>query len=224
MKRALALGAFALAMALPLVSSASSITANFNTSSTGTPLVSFGDTIQFDIWVQLDVGTVYPAIGFTVSGDLANTVADNPLTHELTQNRVTSITLNPLFGTSVDWSGGAFQAVAATNCNIDPSGRFGRCSALTNTGALTAANPALIATVTIENTRAGVFLGGATIVPGIDGLGGDTDVTINVFQFSHVPEPDTALLMLLGFAGLGVVGRSKAANPPHRLRERRIDP
>ncbi|MCP5071118.1 MAG: PEP-CTERM sorting domain-containing protein, partial [bacterium] len=45
-------------------------------------------------------------------------------------------------------------------------------------------------------------------VGGIDTLGNDGAATIsNPYQYTVVPEPGTAMLMLLGLGGLGVMGR-----------------
>ncbi|MCP5041126.1 MAG: hypothetical protein GY944_08840, partial [bacterium] len=128
MKKALALGAFALAMALPLVSSASSITTSFVGSSTGTDTINISDTITFGITVHLDIGSTYPAHGLTMSGDVANTNVDNPLTHDLTLQTVTGITVNPAFGVNfVDWSGTFTQILGTNDTN---SGHFARYTAV----------------------------------------------------------------------------------------------
>jgi hypothetical protein len=67
MKKALALGAFALVMALPLVSSAASIVSSLVSSTTGTATIAVGDTISFEIDLTVDAGTNVNTLFFGVT-------------------------------------------------------------------------------------------------------------------------------------------------------------
>ncbi len=72
MKKALALSAFALVLALPLAISAATVATTFKTSTNGTSEIWVGDTITFDIYVTLSAGVNYARGGFSLSGDIAN--------------------------------------------------------------------------------------------------------------------------------------------------------
>ena len=78
MKKALALSAFALVMALPMVSSAASLTSSFLTSGTGTEAIFVSDTIQFEVSLSVDAGVNIDTLLFTVSGDRDGALLSSP--------------------------------------------------------------------------------------------------------------------------------------------------
>ena len=80
MKKALALSAFALVMALPLVSSASSVTNSFLSSTSGTETISVSDTIQFEVTITTNGGQNYNTIFWSITGDNAGATAGTPAT------------------------------------------------------------------------------------------------------------------------------------------------
>ncbi|MDP6980501.1 MAG: hypothetical protein QF570_18190, partial [Myxococcota bacterium] len=76
-KKALALCAFAIAMAFPLVSSAASVTNTFLTSSTGTTDINVSDTITFEVTIQTDAGINYNTILWSLTGDAGAAVTSS---------------------------------------------------------------------------------------------------------------------------------------------------
>ena len=211
MKKALALCAFALVMALPMVSSASSITNDFKTSSTGTnALNGIGDTIQFEVSIQLNLDQAYTTVLWTLSGDIL-TAETETLPFPNTQNIVTNWEWNYFAGTGrvkMGTNGRIFvQDFAAS---LPPGGPvsafYGFVENKTGDGVAS-----LVGTVTIQVTALGEYQGGGYLQPG-GGLFGTATVADNVVinggAFTVVPEPGTALLMMLGLGGLGVMGRS----------------
>lgn len=209
MKKALALSAFALVMALPLVSSASSVTNSFLSSSSGTETISVSDTIQFEVTMTTNGGQNYNTIFWSITGDRAGALAGTPATWPTTADHIV---------TGWDWhytAGGKVKmgtngrlvpftpAQDVGNSVSSPYGFF----ATNKTGD---GVPALVGTVTIQASASGVYQGGGFQYPGVDGFIGSsgTDVTtVSGGAFTVVPEPGTALLMVLGLGGLGVMGR-----------------
>jgi hypothetical protein len=70
--------------------------------------------------------------------------------------------------------------------------------------------------VTITTDSPGIFLGGAFMYPAADFSGGGTAVLeaspINGAAYtvgSPIPEPGTALLVLVGLGGFGLIGRNR---------------
>jgi hypothetical protein len=211
MKKALALGAFALVMALPLVSSAASIVSSLVSSTTGTATIAVGDTISFEIDLTVDAGTNVNTLFFGVTGDVngalasanpawagTSHVASNWEWHYTNAGKVkfdTNGTLAP-----------APAAIAGPNGTLPVVGSYGFFgSSKTGQGV-----GSMVGTVTVTANAAGVFEGGAFIYPGLDGIfgsGGELATTVTTASFTVVPEPGTAVLMLLGLGGLGVMGR-----------------
>ena len=215
MKKALALGAFALVMALPLVSSAASIVSNFSSSSTGTSAIAVGDTIKFEITLTVDAVNVN-AMFFGVTGDVTGALASaNPAwagTANVASNWEWHYTTgNPSVtgGTQIkfDTNGRILPVTGGVGVNgTGVAGSFGFFG-VSKTGANLGS---MVGTVTITADTEGVFQGGGFIYPGLDGIfgsGGDLNPTVTTAAFTVVPEPGTAVLMLLGLGGLGVMGR-----------------
>jgi hypothetical protein len=211
MKKALALGAFALVMALPLVSSAATIVSNFSSSSTGTSAIAVGDTIQFEVSVLVDAGINVNVLFFGVTGDVVGALASsNPVWagtshvasnwewHYTVANKVkfdTNGTIAP-----------APPAIAGPNGVLPVVGSYGFFG-ISKTGQGVGS---MVGTVTVTASANGVFEGGGFIYPGLDGIfgsAGDLGTTVTTAAFTVVPEPGTAVLMLLGLGGLGVMGR-----------------
>ena len=216
MKKALALGAFALVMALPLVSSAASIVSNFSTSSTGTSAIAVGDTIKFEITVTVDANV--DTLFFSTTGDVTGALASaNPtwagVAHTASNWEWHYTTGNPSVtgGTAIkfDTNGRilpAPAAIAGPNGVLPVIGSYGFFG-ISKTGANTGS---MVGTVTITADANGVYAGGAFIYPGLDGIfgsQGEVATTVSTAAFTVVPEPGTAVLMLLGLGGLGVMGR-----------------
>ena len=211
MKKALALSAFALVMALPLVSSASSVSNSFLTSTSGTETISVSDTIQFEVTITTNGGQNYNTIFWSITGDadaavvtsIANWPAD--VDHIVTD---WEWHYTPAGGSKVKMgTNGRLTPFAPTqdvgNSVSSPYGFF----ATNKTGD---GVPALVGTVTIHASATGIYQGGGFQYPGVDGFIGSagTDVTtVSGGAFTVVPEPGTALLMVLGLGGLGVMGR-----------------
>jgi hypothetical protein len=211
MKKALALSAFALVMALPLVSSASSITSTFLTSTTGNANdLHVSDTIQFEVTITLDTHT-YDTVFWQVGGDLAGLAIDQggngpwPNTDHIVTNWEWAYNS----GNKVDMgTNGRFVPFPEQYPHPNPSsGPYGFFAQAGKTGDGT---PSLVGTVTIHATAVGNYVGGAFVDPIFDGfvnLGVADTPTVTGSAFTVVPEPGTAVLMLLGLGGLGVMGR-----------------
>jgi hypothetical protein len=68
----------------------------------------------------------------------------------------------------------------------------------------------MVGTVTVTANANGVYEGGGFLAAGTDAFansGGEIATTVSTAAFTVVPEPGTAVLMLLGLGGLGVMGR-----------------
>jgi hypothetical protein len=213
MKKALALSAFALVMTLPLVGSAGSITNSFLRSSSGASTIGVGDTITYEVSITTVSARIYDTMLFSLSGDAASAVGDG-IPWSNTNNLVTAWNWNYK-------SGGVNTVKFGTNGLILPAnnasittlptpvsigyGWFG-IGAKTGTGATN-----LLGTVTITANTSGNFEGGGFFLPNVDGPvnGGITygDAIATAASFTVVPEPGTALLMVLGLGGLGIMGR-----------------
>ena len=87
---ALALGAFALVMSLPLAGSAGTLTSTFLSSTTGTSSIGAGDTITFEVGLGTVNGNSYDTMIFSLTGDAANGVSDSGPTWGNTDNLVTA--------------------------------------------------------------------------------------------------------------------------------------
>jgi hypothetical protein len=214
MKKALALSAFALILTLPLVSSAGTMTSTFLTSTSGTSDLGIGDTIQLEVAFQSTLNFSYTTFVFSLGGDATAARAGGP-------------SAGPVWagvqGTVDNWewnykAGGNNTVKFATNGVILPAaqqpgigtpvlignGFFGQ-SGLTGNGA-----NSTLGTVTITASAAGSFEGGAFEIVGLDtmeGTSGAEPFISNTFGYSVIPEPGTAILMVLGLGGLGVMGR-----------------
>jgi len=216
MKKALALGAFALVMALPLVSSAASIVSNFSSSTTGTSVIAVGDTIKFEITLTVDAGANVDRLFFSTTGDVTGALASANPTWAGVNNVASNwewhyTTGNPSVtgGTSIkfDTNGRILPVTGGVGVNgTGVAGSFGFFG-VSKTGANAGS---MVGTVTITADANGVYQGGGFIYPGLDGIfgsGGDLNPTVTTAAFTVVPEPGTAVLMLLGLGGLGVMGR-----------------
>lgn len=211
MKKALALGAFALVMALPLVSSAASIVSTFSSSSTGTSAIAVGDTIQFEVNLTVDAATSVNTLFFGVTGDVTGALGSaNPVwagTSHVASNWEWHYTnaAKVKFDTNGTIAP-APPAIAGPNGVLPVVGSYGFFGiAKTGQGI-----GSMVGTVTVTANSAGIFEGGGFIYPGLDGIfgtGGEIATTVTTAAFTVVPEPGTAVLMLLGLGGLGVMGR-----------------
>ena len=214
MKKALALGAFALVMALPLVSSAASIVSNFSSSSTGTSAIAIGDTIKFEITLTVDANV--DTLFFSTTGDVTGALASaNPTwagVNNVASNwewHYTTGALGATGGSTVkfDTNGRILPVTGGVGVNgTGVAGSFGFFG-VSKTGANAGS---MVGTVTITADANGVYAGGAFIYPGLDGIfgsQGEVATTVSTAAFTVVPEPGTAVLMLLGLGGLGVMGR-----------------
>lgn len=210
MKKALALSAFALVMALPLVSSASSLVSTFLTSTTGNANdLNVSDTIQFEVTITLDALT-FDTVFWEVTGDAVGALGSSSGSGWAgVVNMVTNWEWHYVNSNKVDM--GTNGAIVPF-INIQPppdrvSGPFGFSALAGKTGD---GSPALVGTVTIHADTAGVYQGGGFLYPTVDAfvvLGSPQPVTQSLANFTVVPEPGTAVLMLLGLGGLGVMGR-----------------
>ncbi len=213
MKKALALCAFAITMAFPLVGSAASVTNSFLTSSTGSASdLSVSDTIQFEVTITTDPVNV-TTLFWSLTGDAANAVGSTAGCGWCGVNNVV---------TNWDWHytpAGGGNVKMGTNGRIPPaappiptpdrvSGAYGFFG-ISKTGD---GIPALVGTVTIHADTVGAFQGGGFQFPGVDGFfgssgGGAAEVIGG--GFTVVPEPGTALLLGAGLSGLAMAGRRK---------------
>jgi hypothetical protein len=203
-------------MALPLVSSASSITNDFRTSTSGTAQLNVGDTIQFNVTIELNAAQAYTTVLWTLSGDIgvAETVnSPFPGVNNLVTSWEWHYTNNSgTGGNKVKMGTNGRIAPLALDAGLPPPNAvtafYGFVENKTGDGV-----PSLVGTVTIQATADGTYTGGGYLQPGGglfgDGSGGDV-VTISggAFTVGVVPEPGTVLLLALGFGGLGVMGRS----------------
>ncbi|MCH7869512.1 MAG: PEP-CTERM sorting domain-containing protein [Myxococcales bacterium] len=211
MNKALALSAFALIMALPLVSSAVSIENTFLTSTTGTNAILVGDTIQFEVVLFIDSGFDVDTLLFTLSGD-------RDAAPSSTQGSGWAGVDNLVSGWSWNYTASGGRVKFGTNGRVAPlpapaptpdlvTGPYGFFGILKVGDGV----PSMVGTVTITANTLGSYSGGAYLHPGvgtIEAFGTAYDVTITGGAFDVVPEPGTALLMMLGLGGLGIMGRS----------------
>jgi len=213
MKKALAaLSAFALVMTLPLVGSAGTVTNTFLTSTSGTTSLSNSgtDTITYEVSLQSIAGNIYTGMQWSLSGDVAGALGD-VIPWANTNNLVT--------GWTWAYSGGGGKVKFGTNGRLSPKDN----SAITTLptpvsigygwdGTIRTGDgsTSVVGTVTITANTSGVFDGGGFFLPNVDGFvsGGIDDGSIaTAASFTVVPEPGTALLMVLGLGGLGIMGR-----------------
>ncbi len=218
MKKALAVGAFALVMALPLVSSAGSILSTFAGSTTGNSTIVVGDTISFDVFMTLSSGVSYIGMSFAVTGDEIGGLASNAgIGWAGVANQVTNWSWNftTLVPTQVDFTGAFGLAQPLTNPNSPPSPVLLGQVALGSFSGLGIS--VLVGTVTIAADTLGTFGGGAIMhnQPVTDSwqtaAAGADPVSFTTASFTVIPEPGTALLMVLGLGGLAVMGRKNRA-------------
>jgi hypothetical protein len=217
MKKALALSAFALILTLPLVSSAGTVESLFLSSDSGTSTISIGQNIQFEVSVTLTSGFDIDTFFFSLSGD-ATTAAALGAGAGPVWAGVQGLVANWEWNYKLQNNGlGTGDVVMGTNGRIAPAftqtlgtpvliqnGFFGE-SGRTGTGVTN-----ILGTVTITANGAGTFQGGGFEILGLDTMAGpagaDTYIS-NTATYTVVPEPGTALLMILGLGGLGVMGR-----------------
>ena len=209
-----ALATFALMMAFPLASQAMTLTNAFVGSSTGNSVLAIGDTIQYEVTMNIDSGWHAVIGGMSLAGDinaaLGSTLASgwagaaNPVTawewnlKEGTSNQVKYPTNGTMTTAAITNPAGPERVLANTY------GFFGEVNKFGN------GTDKVLGTVTITATQNGTFLGGAFMFPlgdFISGTTGDAFAPIAGASFTVIPEPGTALLMLLGLGGLGVMGR-----------------
>lgn len=218
MKKSIALSAFALVMALPLVGNAASVTNAFVGSTSGTATIEVSDTIQFEVTITTDAGVNYTTILWSTTGDADSALlttqgagwpgVDNVVTqwewHYTTGNPSVTGGSQVKMGTNGRFTPGVIPAPPPDRV-VGPFGFFG--ASKTGDG-----TPSLVGTVTIHADAAGVYEGGGFQYPGVDtfaGSGGGGVVPYSGGDFTVVPEPGTALLMALGLSGLAVAGRRK---------------
>jgi hypothetical protein len=210
MKKALALGAFALVMALPLVSSATSLSSAFKTSSTGTSAIAVGDTIQFEISVGVDNLLDITTLFFSVSGDTVGAAASSGGAWAGVDHVTTNWEWNYKALTKVKFdTNGTIQGVTGGSNALNGTGVTGSYGFfgvnVTGKGV-----GSMVGTVTVTANANGVYEGGGFLAAGTDAFansGGEIATTVSTAAFTVVPEPGTAVLMLLGLGGLGVMGR-----------------
>ncbi len=213
MKKALAVSAFALVMAFPLVGSASLISNQFLTSSTGNEQIYISDTIQFEVSITVDAQAVDTFL-FSLTGDAGDAVGsslgsgwanvDNMIVNW--EWYYTAMAGDPLNQVKMNTNGRITPSPETFPPPARVAGQYG-FGADPHVGLGTGS---MVGTVTIHADTLGAFTGGGYNHPNVDGqfnLGVGGDIPFTPGNFTVVPEPGTALLMFLGLGGLGVMGR-----------------
>lgn len=208
------LAAFAFLMVAPLASQAITFTNSFLTSSTGTATIGVSETIQFEVSLTTVNGKTYQIGTWVLSGDWADadSIAGGQSPYPNVDNVVTGWTYNYKTG-SGDVKMATNGLITPTVVNFPPpvkvSGQYGFGLPLT-TPVTGNGNTNVVGTVTITADAAGTYLGGGYVGPfegwGSVSTGADPDTNVGA-AFTVIPEPGTAVLMLLGLGGLGVMGR-----------------
>lgn len=214
MKKTLALSAFALILMLPLVSSAGTLTSSFLGSTSGTSSLGFGDTITLEVSVNFDNAVALDTFFFSLSGDVTTATALGNVGQPWAG--VASTVSNWQWNYKAGKGSVQFGTTGVANITPAPSqpgigtpvlignGFFGIA------GAFGDGTTRVIGTVTITTNQAGAFQGGGFAIAGLDTMEGLTiQQPFNVASFGYtvIPEPGTAILMVLGLGGLGVMGR-----------------
>jgi hypothetical protein len=196
----------------PLAAQAISLNNTFLASATGTTTLELGDTIRFEVSATTTSGYPYQYGSFTITGDIGGTVSDciSYPTCVATEHLVTDWQWAHDPGTgNVILGGGAM--FPATDPNDIPA-RVVQREFPSQPGFIGNGTTKLLGTVTITADASGVYYGGAFHYPGIDEFGGSTQPPeislINGTAFTVVPEPGTAVLMLIGICGLATMRRA----------------
>ena len=200
------------------VSQAATISTSFLTSSTGTTLIAFSDTIPFEVSLTLDAGVQYSTVAFSVTGDVAGASSSSAATGWAgVRHWVTNWAWH--------YTGGGGKVDMGTTGRIVPSmppgphegrvvgpfGFFG--SPRTGDGV-----PALVGTATVHVEFGGTYdMGGFLHPGGVDGFFGSGGASLvdpsylSVYTGDDpIPEPGTAVLFGSGLVGLAAIGRRRA--------------
>ena len=214
---------FALVVAMPAVSLAAPLDLDnaflSSNSAGGDSLLEIGDTIKFEVSMTGTTAIQWGGLLFSLAGDFAGQLslaAGNTEANDWPEvkNFVTGWEWNTKSNDNsvVKFPTNGTIAVGDPPNNLDagPSTRVASHYGFFGKNNVGVAQTKVIGTVTITANDAGVFLGGGyfqEFVDGVSGTGGNFTDAYAGASFTVIPEPGTALLMLLGLGGLGVMGR-----------------
>jgi len=172
------------------------------------------DTIQFEVTITTDAGVDYNTVLWSLTGDAGAAVGS---TLGSGWAGVSNIVTNwawhytPAGGGKVKM-GTNGRLVPGLPAPLPTPDRVSGVYGFFGTSKTGDGIPALVGTVTIHGDTFGTYTGGGFQYPGVDGFfgsGGGGTVPVSGGAFTVItPEPNTALLLSLGLAGLSARRRS----------------